>query len=379
MDKIVMVDLHRQYLKIKSEIDSAIQQVINDSAFIKGPDVREFEKELAQYLGAKHVIACGNGTDALQVSLMSCGLQKGDEVITPDFTFVSTVEVVALLGLKPVLVDVDYDTFNMSIPLLEKAITRKTKAIIPVHLFGQCANMGEIMKLARENDIVVIEDAAQALGAVYDDGRGLKAKAGTIGHIGCTSFFPSKNLGCYGDGGAIITNDDNLADKISLIINHGMKIKYHNEILGVNSRLDTIQAAVLRVKLKYLDQYALARQKAALFYDRELRNARGIVLPGRVPYSSHVFHQYTLRLEGIDREIFRNSLWSKGIPTGVYYPLPLHVQKAFEYLNLNMNHFPVSDNLCNQVVSLPMHTELDEEQLDYITQNILEIIRESNG
>jgi len=369
-----MVDLRGQYHRIKSEIDQAIQRVLESAVYVKGAEVKEFESELARYLGVNHVVACANGTDALQICLMALGLKPGDEIITPNFTFISTVEVSALLGLTPVLTDVEPDTFNISIKSLEKAITSKTKAIIPVHLFGQCSNMDEIMRIAASNGITVIEDVAQALSSDYIFKSGNKTKAGTIGRMACTSFFPSKNLGCFGDGGAMITNDPELADKLAAITHHGMRKRYYYDITGVNSRLDTIQAAILRVKLKYLDEYSTARRKAADWYDKTLNDLPGIEIPERSPFSIHVFHQYTLRLNDIDREVLMKYLDSKGIPSMVYYPVPLHMQEAFRYLGYSTGDFPVSEALCKTVLSLPMHTELDEEQLQYISDSIIEFV-----
>jgi len=374
MNKISMVDLKGQYGRIKSEIDQAIKEVIDNTAFIKGPDVKAFETELARYLGVQHVIACANGTDALQICLMALGLKPGDEVISPDFTFISTVEVSALLGLTPIIADVEPGTFNMDIRSLEKVITKRTRVIIPVHLFGQCANMDEILRLVSSRQITVIEDVAQALSADYTDHAGRTCKAGTMGRIGSTSFFPSKNLGCFGDGGAIITNDEDLAVKMTAITHHGMQQRYHYDITGVNSRLDTIQAAILRVKLKHLDEYSAARRRAAARYDDALRGLPGIELPERSSFSTHVFHQYTLKLQGIDREGMRKYLEGKGIPTMIYYPLPIHLQKAFLYLGYKQGDFPVSEKLCESVLSLPMHTELNEEQLDHITSSVKEFV-----
>lgn len=374
MNKISMVDLHGQYTRIKPEIDQAIQRVLDSAVFVKGDEVKEFEKELAKFLGINHVIACGNGTDALQICLMALGLKAGDEVITPNFTFISTVEVSALLGLTPVLADVEPGTFNIDIRSLKKAITPRTKVIIPVHLFGQCANMEEIMQIADERGITVIEDVAQALSARYTFSTGLSTRAGTMGRMAITSFFPSKNLGCFGDGGAIMTNDTELAGTLAAITHHGMRIRYHYDLTGVNSRLDTLQAAILKVKLKYLDEYSLARQKAAGWYDNNLSGIPGIALPERSPFSTHVFHQYTVRLHGPDREALMKHLSSKGIPSMIYYPVPLHVQKAFRYLGYRENDFPVTNDLCNSVLSLPMHTELDEDQLRFITDSIIEFV-----
>jgi len=370
MEKITMVDLHGQYLKIKPEIDAAIQRVLDSAVFVKGPEVKEFERELAEYLGVKHVIACANGTDALQICLMALGMKPGDEVITPDFTFISTVEVSALLGFRPVIADVEPGTFNIDANRLSKAITPRTKAIIPVHLFGQCSNMEEILEIAEAHDIAVIEDVAQALSADYIFSNGRRVKAGTMGRMACTSFFPSKNLGCFGDGGAIMTNDSELAGTIAAITHHGMRKRYYYDLTGVNSRLDNIQAAILRVKLKHLDEYTAAREKAAGWYDNALSDTPGIILPERSWFTTHVFHQYTIQLNGIDREALMKHLEMKGIPSMIYYPLPCHLQKAFEWLGHRKGDFPVSEKLCNSVLSLPMHTELDEKQLERITAGI---------
>ena len=373
MDNIVMCDLKGQYLKIKAEVDSGIQEVIDTTAFIKGEAVTLFQQELGSYLNSKHVIACGNGTDALQIALMALGLKPGDEVITPDFTFIATVEVVALMGLTPVLVDVDPNSYNIDMGLLEGAITSKTKAIIPVHLFGQCANMEEIMRIATKHNLFVLEDVAQALGTDYTFSDGRSAKAGTIGHIGSTSFFPSKNLGCYGDGGALFTNDDSLAEEIRSISNHGMKVRYHHDRIGMNSRLDTIQAAILRVKLKRLNSYNQARVDAANHYDRLLGSCAHVKTPSRVAFSNHIFHQYTLRLLTGDRAELIKYLSSKGVPAMIYYPVPLHSQVAFaEYQKSARNKdFPVTDMLCSSVFSLPMHTELTLEVQEYIAATII--------
>ena len=365
-----MVDLNTQYKNIKTEIDHAIQEVIASSAFINGPHVKQFQQHLADYLGTKHVIPCANGTDALQIALMALELKPGDEVITPDFTFISTVEVIKLLGLKPVLVDVDETTFNISIDGIEQAMTDKTRAIVPVHLFGQCANMDEIMKLAKVNHIHVIEDVAQALGSNYYY-QDKTVKAGTIGDIGCTSFFPSKNLGCYGDGGALFTDNEKLADKIKAIANHGSHKKYYHDRVGVNSRLDTLQAAILDIKLKYLDKYNHARQEAASYYDKELLGVEYLRIPERNVFSSHIFHQYTLVLsEEINREAFKEYLKEKGVPSMVYYPVPIHLQGAFKEFGYSKGDFPVSEKLAESVLSLPMHTELTKEQLEKITETI---------
>jgi dTDP-4-amino-4,6-dideoxygalactose transaminase len=374
MKKIQMVDLRGQYDKIKTEIDSAIHAVIDSSAFINGPEVKNFQQDLEKYLNVKHVIPCANGTDALQVSMMALGLKPGDEVIAPSFTFVATAEVIALLGLTPVLVDVDPDTFNIDPKAIERAITPKTKAIVPVHLFGQCADMDAIMDIAAKHKLFVIEDAAQAIGADYLMKDGTQKKAGTIAHVGCTSFFPSKNLGCYGDGGAIFTNDDKLAEEIRIVVNHGMKVRYYHDSIGVNSRLDSIQAAILRIKLKHLDEYAAARNKAAAYYDNAFKSNPKLKLPARYKKSNHVFHQYTLVTNGIDRNKLPEYLQEKGIPAMIYYPVPMHLQKAYKDSRYKEKDFPVSESLAECVVSLPMNTELDEEQLKYITSSVLEFI-----
>ena len=375
MKKIQMVDLQSQYAKIKQDIDAGIQEVIDTAAFVKGKKVTEFQHHLEQYTGAKHVINVGNGTDALQIALMGLGLKPADEVITPTFTFIATAEVVALLGLTPVVVDVDWNTMNMDIESVRRAITPRTKAIVPVHLFGQCADMEAIMELANEHHLYVVEDACQAIGAKYTFANGETKQAGTIGHIGCTSFFPSKNLGCYGDGGAIFTNDDELADRMTAIANHGCRVRYHHDEIGVNSRLDSIQAAVLDAKLPHLDEYIAARQKAAAYYDKVFANCEQLLIPGRQPHSTHVFHQYTLRVVGADRDKLREGLAERGIPAMIYYPVPLHQQKAYLDPRYKDGDFPVAERLAACVLSLPMHTELDEEQLEYITSNVLELIR----
>lgn len=372
--KIQMVDLKGQYLKIKAEVDKGIQEVIENTAFINGPAVKEFQADLEQYLGVKHVIPCANGTDALQIAMMALDLKPGDEVITANFTYVATAEVIGLLGLTPVLVDVYPDTFTIDVAAIEKAITPKTKAIVPVHLYGQCAEMQAIMDLAKKHNLYVIEDVAQAIGADYTMADGTKHKAGTIGTIGCTSFFPSKNLGCYGDGGAIYTNDDELAKKLKMIAHHGQSVQYVHDVLGVNSRLDTIQAAVLKVKLKQLDNYAAARNKAAEHYDKILGNHPKIKIPTRVKNSTHVFHQYTLQLVGVDRNKMREFLQERGIPSMIYYPIPLHMQNAYKSDRYKAGDFPVTEKLCASVISLPMHTELDQETLNYITDNVLEFL-----
>ena len=374
MKKIQMVDLQTQYQHIKADIDKGIEEVITSAAFIKGPKVAEFQSHLEQYTGAKHIIPVGNGTDALQIALMALGLRPGDEVITPTFTFIATAEVVALLGLTPVVVDVDWETMNISVEGIRKAITPKTKAIVPVHLFGQCADMEAIMAIAREHNLFVVEDACQAIGAEYIFKNGTTKQAGTIGHIGCTSFFPSKNLGCYGDGGAIFTNDDALAEKMKAIANHGCFVRYHHDFVGVNSRLDSIQAAVLDAKLPHLNEYIAARQRAAAYYDSAFANNPHVLTPGHIEASTHVYHQYTLRLLDVDRDAVREELAARGIPAMIYYPIPLHLQQAYQDPRYQKGDFPVAEKLAACVLSLPMHTELDEEQLEYITRNVLEIV-----
>ena len=374
MKKIQMVDLQTQYAHIKQDIDAGIQEVIDSAAFIKGAKVTSFAEHLEAYTGAKHVIPVGNGTDALQIALMGLGLKPGDEVITPTFTFIATAEVVALLGLTPVVVDVEWETMNMDVESVRRAITPRTKAIVPVHLFGQCANMEAIMALAREHNLFVVEDACQAIGAQYTFANGETRQAGTMGHIGCTSFFPSKNLGCYGDGGAIFTNDDALADKMRAIANHGCRVRYHHDEVGVNSRLDSIQAAVLDAKLPHLNEYIAARQRAATYYDEAFAGNDQLLIPGREPHSTHVFHQYTLRVLGADRDKLREQLAERGIPSMVYYPVPLHQQKAYRDARYKDGDFPVAERLASCVLSMPMHTELDEEQLAFITSNVLELI-----
>jgi dTDP-4-amino-4,6-dideoxygalactose transaminase len=367
MNPLQMVDLKSQYQRIKPQIDNAIQGVIDSCQFVKGAEVKTFEQELAQYLGVRHAIACGNGTDALQVALMALGLKPGDEVITTDFTFIATVEVIALLGLKPVLVDVDRATFNIDVKKVEKAITPRTKAIVPVHLFGQCANMEPLLKLAEKHSLYVVEDTAQGLGAEYRFSDGIVRKAGTIGTIGCTSFFPSKNLGCYGDGGALFTNDDQLAEQIRCLTNHGMKVRYHHDMIGVNSRLDTIQAAILRVKLPHLDEYNCARLAAAEKYNAALSGIASLETPVTAAFTTHIFHQYTLKVKNGQRDALKKHLDEQGIPNMVYYPIPLHRQKAFEPYITENDSFPVSETICGEVLSLPMHTELNDEQIERIT------------
>lgn len=382
MKKIQMVDLKGQYNQIKDVVNPSIQEVIENTSFINGPKVHEFQKHLEEYLNVKHVIPCANGTDALQIAMMGLGLKPGDEVITADFTFAATVEVIALLNLTPVLVDVNPDDFNINIDAIKKAITPKTKAIVPVHLFGQCANMEAIMDIAKAHNLFVIEDNAQAIGATYTYKDGTKAKAGTMGHVSSTSFFPSKNLGCYGDGGAIFTNNDELAHTIRGIVNHGMYERYHHDVVGVNSRLDSIQAAVLDAKLPYLDSYNKARQAAAKKYNAAFKDIETIITPVTVnncdgicdTCDCHVFHQYTLKLKNVDRDALVKHLNAHDIPCGVYYPIPLHKQKAYEDARYNEADFTVTNQLVKNVISLPMHTELDDEQIEYITSTIINFI-----
>lgn len=375
MKKIQMVDLKGQYEAIKETVNQSIQEVLDTTTFINGPQVHQFQKALEDYLEVKHVIPCANGTDALQIAMMGLDLKPGDEVITADFTFAATVEVIALLQLTPVLVDVEVDTFNISVDAIKKAITSKTKAIVPVHMFGQAANMEAIMALAEEHNLYVIEDNAQAIGADYKYADGTKKKVGTIGHVASTSFFPSKNLGCYGDGGAIFTNDDELAYKLRGIVNHGMYVRYHHDVVGVNSRLDSVQAAVLNAKLPKLDAYNEARQLAAKKYDAALANHPNIITPFvKGEDGSHVFHQYTLRILNADRNALMQHLLDKGIPCAIYYPIPLHSQKAYTDSRYKEEAFPVTNELVNEVISLPMHTELDDEQIKFITDSILEFL-----
>jgi dTDP-4-amino-4,6-dideoxygalactose transaminase len=368
---IQMVDLYSQYLKIKDEIDQEMQEVIRSSVFVKGGKVNEFEDNLKEYLDVKHVISCGNGTDALQIALMTLDLNEGDEVITAPFTFVSTLEVLALMKLKPILVDVDPDSFNINPELVNRHIDHNTKAIVPVHLYGQCADMESLNEIARENNLFIIEDACQSLGTEYYFKNGMTAMAGTIGDIACNSFFPTKNLGAFGDGGALFTNNGELAQTMRSIANHGMSKRYYYQQIGLNSRLDAIQAAILDVKLKYLDQYIQARQTAAEFYDKELSEISQISIPARVSYSSHTFHQYTIKVPE-KRDKLQEFLHSKGIPSMIYYPVPLHLQEAYQYLGYQKGDFPVAEALSKQVLSLPMHTELTEEHLVFITSAIRE-------
>ena len=377
-----MVDLKGQYNDIKDVVNPSIQEVIETTAFVNGPQVHKFQSNLEQYLGVKHVIPCANGTDALQIAMMGLGLKPGDEVITVDFTFAATVEVIALLQLTPVLVDVNEDDFNINIEALKNAITPKTRAIVPVHLFGQCANMEAVMEIAEAHDLFVIEDNAQAIGANYTYSNGKKVKAGTIGNVGATSFFPSKNLGCYGDGGAIFTNDDALAHTIRGIVNHGMYERYHHDVVGVNSRLDSIQAAVLNAKLPHLDNYNKSRQASARKYNKAFKGIASIVTPKVSNNCSeicdtcdcHVFHQYTLRVKGIDRDALVKHLQANDIPCGVYYPIPLHKQKAYSDARYNEADFGVTNQLVKDVISLPMHTELEDDQIEFITSTIIKFI-----
>ncbi|WP_299106809.1 DegT/DnrJ/EryC1/StrS family aminotransferase [uncultured Tenacibaculum sp.] len=375
MRKIQMVDLQSQYQHIKDTVDNSIQEVLNSSAYINGPYVKEFQADLEKYLDVKHVIPCANGTDALQIAMMGLGLQPGDEVITADFTFAATVEVIGLLNLTPVLVDVEPDTFNIDIEALKKAITPKTKAIVPVHLFGQCANMEAVLEIAKEHDLFVIEDNAQAIGADYTFSDGSKKKAGTMGNVGTTSFFPSKNLGCYGDGGAIFTNDDELAHILRGMVNHGMYKRYYHDVVGVNSRLDSIQAAVLKAKLPLLDSYCDARRKAALYYTEAFATNPYIVTPAISVFTTHVFHQYTLKITNGKRDELHQHLLDNNIPNAIYYPVPLHKQKAYIDERYNEADFEITNELIDQVISLPMHTELDEEQLAFITKTINDFIK----
>lgn len=376
MKEIRMVDLQSQYNNIRQEIDNAISCVIGSATFIRGEEVALFEDELAGWLGVKNVISCGNGTDALQIALMALGLKPGDEVITTDFTFIATAEVVSLLGLKPVFVEPEPGTFNISVEAVKKAITDRTRAIIPVHLFGQCADMEQLLRLAGERAIAIIEDTAQATGAMYTFSDGRVAMAGTMGDIGCTSFFPSKNLGCFGDGGALFTNDDSLASMIRSIANHGMTRRYYHDHIGVNSRLDTIQAAILRVKLKYLNSYNRARQELAAKYDKAFRFQKGITIPALSNFSTHIYHQYTIKTDAPDRDSLKEALSLSNIPSMVYYPVPLHRQHAYSYLGYTNEAFPVTEDLSQRVLSLPMHTEMNEEQSSLIIEKVIEFFEE---
>jgi UDP-2-acetamido-2-deoxy-ribo-hexuluronate aminotransferase len=373
-----MVDLKSQYIKIKAEIDAAIAACINSTAFINGPQVKEFSENLAAYLGVKHVIPCANGTDALQIALMALNLSPGDEVITPAFSYVAPAEVIALLGLKPVLVDVHADTFDLQAESVEKALTPRTKAIVPVHLFGQCADMEAIMALARKHNLYLVEDAAQSLGAEYAFSDGKVKGAGTIGDIGCTSFFPTKNLGCFGDGGALFTDNDLLAEKIRKIANHGQAKKFHHDLVGINSRLDTLQAAVLKVKLKYLNQYGASRNAVAAYYDQELGDIAGLQIPRRLVRSTHVFNQYTVVVKDGRRDELKAYLHARHIPSKIYYPLPLHAQPAFRHDRFEPEKLPVTEQLCPAVLSLPIHTEMNQAQLRFITASVIAFFANSN-
>lgn len=382
MKKIQMVDLQGQYQKIQPEIDRAVLDVLDSAAFINGPEVSRFQADLESYLGVKHVIPCANGTDALQIAMMGLGLEQGDEVITADFTFAATVEVIALLKLTPVLVDVDKKNFNIDVEAVKRAITPRTKAIVPVHLFGQCANMEVILEIAKEHNLYVIEDTAQAIGADYTFRDGSKKKAGTIGHVGTTSFFPSKNLGCYGDGGAIFTNDDDLAHVLRGMVNHGMYTRYYHDVIGVNSRLDSIQAAILRLKLPHLNDYCKARRDAARYYNEGFRGNPKLITPGSSKCGEicdtcdcHVFHQYTLQVTNGKRNELHQHLLEKGIPNAIYYPVPLHRQKAYLDERYKEADFAVTNELSDTVISLPMHTELDKEQQDFIIKTVLDFVR----
>ena len=369
--EIQMVDLRSQLNDIHSFIDYEFSKILKKCDFIQGQKVRDFEENLAEWVGAKYVISCANGTDALQLAFMALGLKPGDEVIVPTFTYVATAEVIALLGLSPILVDVDSQTFNIDIDIVSHLITSRTKAIVPVHLYGQCANMEQIMKFAKSHNLYVVEDSAQAIGAEVKFSDGSSRKAGTIGHIGTTSFFPSKNLGCFGDGGAIFTNDDSLAAKLKMISNHGQRIKYYHDVVGVNSRLDTMQAAILDVKLKHLNSYCQARQKAAAYYDSALKGVEQITIPFRSSFSTHVFHQYTIKInEQYSRDELKSYLAEKDIPSMIYYPLPLHEQKAYSKFIRKDLYYPVSTLLCSSVLSLPMHTHLRPDELEYIVDHL---------
>ncbi len=374
MRPIQMVDTNTQYHKIKTEIDKAVTDVMESSAFINGKIVQDFSTNLSQYIGAKHTIPCGNGTDALQIAMMALGLQPGDEVITPSFTYIATTEVIALLRLTPVFVEVDPQTFCIDPSAIEKAISSKTKAIVPVHLYGHAAPMEEIMAIAKKHNLYVIEDNAQAIGCDYTFSDGTKKKTGTIGHIGTTSFYPSKNLGAFGDGGAMFTNNDELAVELKITANHGQRKQYYHDVVGCNSRLDSIQAAILDIKLRHLDEYIAARRKAADFYDKAFANHPKIKTPFRAAYSNHAFHQYTLILEGVDRDGLKQFLADNNIPAMIYYPVPGHKQKMFEHFNTATLSMQVTDWLTERVISLPIHTEMDEEQLQFISSKVLEFI-----
>ncbi len=375
MKPLQMVDTKSQYLKIKPAIDDAVIEVLNSSMFIGGPAVNEFAENLAAYHNVAHVVTCANGTDALQIAMMALGLQPGDEIITPSFTYIATVETAALLHLKPVFVEVDPQTFCIDVAAIEKAITPKTKAIIPVHLYGHAADMEKIMAIAKAHKLYVIEDNAQGIGCDYSFSDGTVKKTGTIGDIGCTSFYPSKNLGAYGDGGAIFTNDEALAKKLKMIASHGQSRRYYHDVVGCNSRLDTIQAAILNIKLKHLDEYIVARRKAAAYYDNAFANQAKITTPFRAAYSNHVFHQYTLVLNEVDRNGLNAFLAKEGVPSMIYYPVPCHKQKMFDAFGGNSFNLPVTDWLTERVISLPMHTELEAEQQEFIVSKVLSFIQ----
>lgn len=370
-----MVDLKSQYLKIKAEIDTAILNVLDHGQFINGPEVKSFQSALEKYSNVKHVIPCANGTDALQIALMAIDVKPGDEIIVPAFTYVATAEVIGLLGLTPVMIDVDAGSFLSTPESIEAAITPKTRAIVPVHLYGQCADMEKIMAIAARHNIFVIEDNAQAIGADILLRNGSQPKSGTIGHIGCTSFFPSKNLGCYGDGGAMMTNDDQLAEKLRMIANHGQKKKYYHEVLGVNSRLDSIQAAVLNIKLNHLDEYCSARRKVAHTYNDALNASKNIITPLEVAHSTHVYHQYTLRITDGSRDRLADYLTDQGIPNMIYYPVPLYDQNAFKSIKGDIDFLPVTDQLCKEVISLPIHTEMKKEDQDRVIETVLSFFK----
>lgn len=372
MDKIVMVDLRTQYLRIKNEIDEAMQQVLTDTAFIQGPQVQQFAEALAKYNDVDFLIPCANGTDALQIAMMALAYKPGDEIILPVHTYVATAEVVALLGLTPVFTEVNPETFNIDPDQIQEKITPRTKAIVPVHLYGQCADMEPLLAISKRNGLDVIEDTAQALGAVYTFSDGRKMRAGTMGTVGTTSFFPSKNLGCYGDGGGLFTRNNELAEKLKMIANHGQRIKYHHDIIGINSRLDTLQAAILNVKLNHLDEYTAARNAVASFYDENLSTIKGLQIPQRFKQSTHVFHQYTLRVFNQRRDELKKFLESCGIPSMIYYPVPLHLQKAYYKVGFEEGAFPTTESLSKEVLSLPIHTEMKEDQLRYIVDSIRE-------
>lgn len=373
--KLQMVDLYGQYLKIKQEIDAGINRVIETSAFINGSQVEELTVNLSRYTSSRNVITCGNGTDALQIALMALNLKSGDEVIVPAFTYVASAEVIGLLGLTPVMVDVDYATFNVTVSNLEKALSPRTKAIIPVHLFGQSCDMEPIMQFAEKHGLYVIEDNAQAIGTIYTFSDGRKKHTGTIGHIGCTSFFPSKNLGCYGDGGAIFTDDDTLAERLRMIANHGQQVKYHHKVIGCNSRLDTIQAAILNVKVKHLDEYCQARYKAAQYYTSWLKDVEGIITPKELPQSTHVYHQYTLKVLDGKRDALKQYLADAGIPSMIYYPLPLQKQEAFKDITRTAESLDIAEKLASSVLSLPIHTELTTDQQDLVIDCIKDFFK----